>query len=796
MAPQGVLVGQQAIINCTINPDQGAAVTWTKDGHVVPDASTTVHRHGAGPINNGRYNEYRDRDIDIVGRASLRIQNTSLSDNGEFYCTVTVSGPLVVGPDSAVLTVFGRTGPPTISLSGTPSTEYPLTLTCTTAGGYPAATIGWYRGDENRTGEAEDQTDVEETDGSVTSSRQYTFTPTKNDTGVSYKCVVSQSVLQMDLEVETTLNVTYPAQITPTPPVTTTVIVGQTANFSCPAEGNPNNFTYIWKEGNRTINSAHEDQFSQSDGVLTISNVQRNQHDVVYTCDVSNNIGRADTASTTLDVQHAPDVSAPENVTVKENDDLTVQCVAAANPAVSSVEWKKQDSPTVVSNNATLSISNIQKGNASTYVCTAQNTLHDNSTGTGTASTVVIVQYAPSKPHLTISASPVLDTTIVTLTCNSTSAVPDPSYTWKFTAQGQAERDVNFGTTTNNGGTLTIHNHGKSDDGYQSLRIAHKRTSSADMAYEDVKTPSEFPRDRLEIKNQLGEGEFGEVYKAEAWKIAGLPGMTTLVVKTVKGITKDASGAFFKELAVLKLIGTHPNVVSFLGYCTNTEPFYLLLEYVSGGSLQSNLRTSRTQQTYGNLHGGSKSLSSRDLTKFAWDVAKGMTFLSSKKILHRDLATRNVLVAEDKTCKVSDFGFSREGDEYERTTKTRLPIRWMAPESLFHRKYTIKTDVWAFGVLLWEIVTLGATPYPGMSKREVMDGVQQGYKMDKPKHCDDKLYSLMMNCWDADPAGRPEFPKIQQSLDSLMETENDYIDLASLDENTYTSLHTASDEKY
>ncbi|XP_019628490.1 PREDICTED: tyrosine-protein kinase receptor Tie-1-like [Branchiostoma belcheri] len=353
---------------------------------------------------------------------------------------------------------------------------------------------------------------------------------------------------------------------------------------------------------------------------------------------------------------------------------------------------------------------------------------------------------------------------------------------------------------------------GDVDDGYQSVKMPHRRTSdhtyqglmairgnepTSDGAYEDLKEPSEFARSQLNIKEELGQGEFGSVFKADAWKISGSAGVTTVAVKELKGMTSPAaSTAFFKELAVLKLLGTHPNVVSFLGCCTDTDPFYLLLEYVSGGSLQSTLRTSRTQQTYGNLHGGSKSLSSRDLTRFAWDVAKGMTFLSAKKILHRDLATRNVLVSKDKTCKVSDFGFSREGDEYERTTKTRLPIRWMAPESLFHRKYTTKTDVWAFGVLLWEIVTLGATPYPGMSKREVMDGVQQGYRMEKPPHCDQKLYTLMLSCWNADPARRPEFRKIQRTLDTLMETEHDYINLASLDENTYQSLQTAMDEKY
>ncbi|XP_035699630.1 tyrosine kinase receptor Cad96Ca-like [Branchiostoma floridae] len=293
------------------------------------------------------------------------------------------------------------------------------------------------------------------------------------------------------------------------------------------------------------------------------------------------------------------------------------------------------------------------------------------------------------------------------------------------------------------------------EDEYQSLQISHRRTSNhtyqgltarseneraPEVTYEDLKLPSEFPRSQLDINEEIGQGEFGTVYRAEAWKISGNTGVTTVAVKELKGMTSPAAlTAFFKELSILKLLGTHPNVVSFLGRCTETEPLYLLLEFVSGGSLLSNLRTSRTHQPYGNLHGGSKSLSSRDLTKFAWDVAKGMSFLAAKKIIHRDLATRNVLVTADRTCKVSDFGFSREGDEYESTTKTRLPIRWMALESLFHRKYTTKTDVWAFGVLLWEIVTLGATPYPGMSKREVMDGVQQGYRMGKPHHCDEEL---------------------------------------------------------
>ncbi|XP_078580293.1 tyrosine kinase receptor Cad96Ca-like [Branchiostoma floridae x Branchiostoma japonicum] len=344
-----------------------------------------------------------------------------------------------------------------------------------------------------------------------------------------------------------------------------------------------------------------------------------------------------------------------------------------------------------------------------------------------------------------------------------------------------------------------------SEDGYQSLgrRSAHpyqglvgqgdnQTQANTEVVYDYVKASSEFPRNQLAVKEKLGQGEFGNVFRAEAWNISGHQGTTVVAVKTLKAATSPAAlSAFFKELEVLEVIGSHPNVVSFLGCCTEQEPFYLLLEFVPGGTLQSNLRASRAPQTYG----GSKSLSSRDLTKFASDVAKGMVFLSSKKILHRDLATRNVLVAADKTCKVSDFGISREGEEYERTAHVRLPIRWMAPESLFQMMYTSKSDVWSFGVLLWEIVTLGATPYSGMSSRQVMAHVKHGYRMEKPPHCDGKLYSIMAACWEEQSTERPSFQQLELSLEALMENEYDYIDLASFDETTYENLATTQEEK-
>merc|ERR1712198_761214 len=190
------------------------------------------------------------------------------------------------------------------------------------------------------------------------------------------------------------------------------------------------------------------------------------------------------------------------------------------------------------------------------------------------------------------------------------------------------------------------------------------------------------------------------------------------------------------------------------------EPIFVIMEYVAKGKLQEFLRKSRAEHYYGNLHGSSQKLTSRDLTSFCYHVAKGMEYLSSKKIIHRDLAARNVLVTDQNVCKVADFGFSRDvmiNLIYERKSEGRLPIRWMAPESLYDNQYTTKSDVWSFGVLMWEIVTLGSTPYPGMPASEVMKRVRDGYRLERPGHCHPELYKIIAKCWAGDMNKRPDF---------------------------------------
>ncbi|XP_072742575.1 tyrosine kinase receptor Cad96Ca [Anoplolepis gracilipes] len=304
----------------------------------------------------------------------------------------------------------------------------------------------------------------------------------------------------------------------------------------------------------------------------------------------------------------------------------------------------------------------------------------------------------------------------------------------------------------------------------------------------------EFPRHRLKVFNILGEGCFGQVWKCEALDIDGKAGATIVAVKTLKeNATERERLDLAQELRVMKNLDPHPNVVRLLGCCTEREPMFVILEYVSGGKLQSFLRASREERN----HGGA-GLTSRDLTGFVYQIAKGMEYLASKGIIHRDLAARNILIDENRACKVADFGFARDvaaNQIYERKSEGRLPIRWMAPESLYDNIFSVKSDIWSFGVLIWEIVTLGSTPYPGLAAAEVMRRIKEGYRLDRPEHCKRELYNIMYYCWDKDPACRPSFAELVSLTEGLLLDETDYIELDRFPDHSYYNVLNLSGEK-
>ncbi|XP_022793668.1 fibroblast growth factor receptor 3-like isoform X2 [Stylophora pistillata] len=256
----------------------------------------------------------------------------------------------------------------------------------------------------------------------------------------------------------------------------------------------------------------------------------------------------------------------------------------------------------------------------------------------------------------------------------------------------------------------------------------------------------EVPRDYVSVEKIIGKGAFGQVAKGTAEQLRGRPGTTTVAIKMLKiNATESDKKDLMTELGTMKQLKPHAHVIKLLGCVTESEPLLVLIEYVPFGDLLGFLRKSRgLNDTYYKDPDikPQTNLRAQQLMKFAWQIADGMSYLSSKSILHRDLAARNVLVGEDKTCKVTDFGMARNVQEeniYERKTKGRLPVKWTAYEALLYGKYTTKSDVWSYGVVLYEIFTIGGSPYPRMDGKKIANLLQQGYRMPKPRHVDDKF---------------------------------------------------------
>ncbi|CAM1296228.1 FGFR4 (predicted) [Pycnogonum litorale] len=296
----------------------------------------------------------------------------------------------------------------------------------------------------------------------------------------------------------------------------------------------------------------------------------------------------------------------------------------------------------------------------------------------------------------------------------------------------------------------------------------------------------EFSRSKLCLGKPLGEGAFGQVLKAESYGIDGNPDKITITaVKMLKdGYSDEELTNLVLEMEVMKVIGKHRNIINLLGCCTQDGPLYVITEYAQYGNLRDYLRSHRPSSGYERAISDTRPnpLTIKDLVSFARQVARGMEYLSSRKCIHRDLAARNVLVAENKEIKIADFGLARDVHNinyYKKTTDGRLPVKWMAPEALFDRLYTTQSDVWSYGVLLWEIITLGGTPYPSVPVEKLFQLLKDGHRMNRPPNCSMDIYTLMTNCWKSQPSQRPQFTEVVVELDSILTTSftQEYLEL-------------------
>ncbi|XP_066597119.1 leukocyte tyrosine kinase receptor [Prorops nasuta] len=272
----------------------------------------------------------------------------------------------------------------------------------------------------------------------------------------------------------------------------------------------------------------------------------------------------------------------------------------------------------------------------------------------------------------------------------------------------------------------------------------------------------QIPRDNIALIKPLGQGAFGEVsqgiYKYRRDE------EHPVAVKTLPSLSTSQAEADFMMEALIMSKFNHPNIVRFIGVSFDKHPRYIVLELLAGGDLKNFLREERPRPDR------PTTLTMQDLVMCAYDVASGCKYMEDARFIHRDIAARNCLLTckgPGRIVKIADFGMARDiyrSDYYRKGGKAMLPIKWMPPESFLDGIFTTKTDVWAFGVLLWEIMSFGYMPYTGCANREVMSMVTTGGRLERPAGCPDPIYGIMTRCWHPRPEDRPSFATIVERI--------------------------------
>uniref|UniRef100_A0A8C1ZLG0 non-specific protein-tyrosine kinase n=1 Tax=Cyprinus carpio TaxID=7962 RepID=A0A8C1ZLG0_CYPCA len=268
----------------------------------------------------------------------------------------------------------------------------------------------------------------------------------------------------------------------------------------------------------------------------------------------------------------------------------------------------------------------------------------------------------------------------------------------------------------------------------------------------------EIQRDRIELGRCIGEGQFGDVHQG-IYICPENPALS-VAIKTCKNCTSDSVREKFLQEALTMRQFDHPHIVKLIGVITE-NPVWIIMELCTLGELRSFLQIRKY------------SLDLASLILFSYQLSTALAYLESKRFVHRDIAARNVLVSSVDCVKLGDFGLSRymEDSSYYKASKGKLPIKWMAPESINFRRFTSASDVWMFGVCMWEILMYGVKPFQGVKNNDVIGRIENGERLAMPPNCPPTLYSLMTKCWAYDPSKRPRFTELKGQLSTILAEE-------------------------
>lgn len=269
----------------------------------------------------------------------------------------------------------------------------------------------------------------------------------------------------------------------------------------------------------------------------------------------------------------------------------------------------------------------------------------------------------------------------------------------------------------------------------------------------------EISRESIRLEEILGEGQFGDVYRGLFYDkdVKEIP----VAVKTCKEDNEDSMTEKFLEEAYIMQQFDHPHIIKLIGICSNSRPVWIVMELAKHGEMRAYLQNNKQR------------LDQVTLIMYAYQLSTALSYLESKKFVHRDIAARNVLVSANDCVKLGDFGLSRwvEEQSYYKASKGKLPIKWMAPESINFRRFTTASDVWMFGVCIWEILMYGVKPFQGVKNNDVIGKIEGGERLPLPTDCPPSLYYLMTTCWAYEPSKRPSFANLKTWLGSILQEE-------------------------
>nr|XP_058962211.1 vascular endothelial growth factor receptor 3-like isoform X2 [Pocillopora verrucosa] len=795
------------IISCSADGTPSPQISWSKKGGKSLDPKRFTQ------VSNG----------------SLRIGFVKPEDNGTFTCTMKqTKGPQrVTSRDkNIVVTVIIR---PKVDISGASNLIIEgnsVNLTCKVVEGRPEPQITWLK---NNTLQGQ-------------SLSLFFSEITKEDEG-RYTCKAENAAgfdtKDIDISVKVPPRVSDELR-------NFTIAFNSTFTKECYLRGDPQVYVNWTKDG----------VLLNKNNTLVIGQVTFKDKGY-YECTAENDYGKAN-SSFWIDVTVSPQIIEPPiNQSVTEGNSVNFSCRASGVPTP-TLAWvfNNADLPSGINQysyegESFLKLLSVKKGMEGTYKCEAKNKANT------TSSSATLRVYGKALAQIVPGHYPALTAgDNLTLTCNVNEETIN--VTWKKDGDSPPERakiDTRFDDEKS---TFAITGVVKEDSGVYSCEARNKlgfvarsfvkinvkgklvlplwyyiggsvaaaivislawyfckrrRTAMALPDQEEAIQMEplnaevdewEVAVNRVLLQDVIGRGAFGAVWRALLSSPNGQPGNRTVAAKCFTPTAgEDGRKCLMREIELGKLIGENvpPNIVKFMGCVTTQIHPILIMEYLPCGDLLGYLRKCRgVRDRYYLGEGRAQNLTNYDLVLFAKQIAAGMVFLGTRGIIHRDLAARNILLDNNYVCKVTDFGMAYQSFKYGHgnAKKGCLPIKWTAPEILLGELAGLSTlsDVWSYGIVLYEIVTLGGIPYDGWSEGMVVAEVTKGYQMPKPDHVDNKLYDIMKRCWNRNPDFRPPFENLRQRMDTYIreETYLELLDMGAYDKAKYSRVEDLGDE--